>query len=59
VKRKPMLAAIVILAPSVIATAHSRGWQARPEAVAQATQQPGFNERRVAGCGLHTADPLA
>ena len=58
-KRKPLLAAVVILAPVAIA-AQARGWQARPEAVAQAAkQQPGFNydESQV---GPYTLpDPLA
>lgn len=50
---------IAIVAAGVIAAAQSKGWQARPEAVAQAAkQQPGFNydESRVAPYTL--PDPL-
>ena len=59
-KGKHMLSAVLFLGPAVIAAGQSRGWQARPQAVAQAAkQQPGFNyeESRVAPYTL--PDPLA
>ena len=57
---KRTLAMMAIAAMGVIGAAQSKGWQARPEAVAQAAkQQPGINydESRVAAYTL--PDPLA
>ena len=59
-KRTLVLAALAIVALSAMAAAQGKGWQARPEAMAQAAkQQPGFNydESRVESYTL--PDPLA
>ena len=59
-RRTQLVAALIMAASLAIAAAQSVGWQARPEAIAQASkQQPGFNYDESLVGSYTLPDPLA